>query len=169
MSDALILAVDAATYEGSVAVLRGGHVVEEAQVLMRGATEERLMPAIVDTLARAGVGVSELAGVACGAGPGSFTSLRIAAALAKGIAAARGIPLYAASSLTLVIAADQSLGSGDYLAQLDAMRGDVHVQRVRKHAPGDIEELGAPELLSATLAAEAAVRGRLLTVGNAGA
>ena len=80
------LAVDAATYSGSVAVLRGRQLLDEGEVVMRGATEERLMPAIVDVLGRAAVDVADLDGVACGAGPGSFTSLRIAGALAKGIA-----------------------------------------------------------------------------------
>ena len=169
MSETITLAVDAATYAGSVAVLRGAQVLHEVQVVMRGATEERLMPAIVDAMARAEVGVPELAGVACGAGPGSFTSLRIAAALAKGIAASRAIPFFVASSLTLVVAADPTLGVGDFLVQLDAMRGDVYVQRVRRGADGRIAELSRPELMSAGAASELAARESLLTVGNAGA
>jgi tRNA threonylcarbamoyladenosine biosynthesis protein TsaB len=169
MSGALVLAVDAATYSGSVALLRGPRVIEEAEVVMRGATEERLMPAIVEVLARAGVGVAELRGVACGAGPGSFTSLRIAAALAKGIAASRRIPLFAASSLTLIVAAEASLGPGDYLAQLDAMRGDLYVQHLRKHADGRIEEAAAPRLLSLSAASELSAASRSITIGNAGA
>ncbi len=169
MTDDFVLAVDAATYAGSVAVLCGTRVVEEAQVVMRGATEERLMPAIVEALARAGVGVNQLVGVACGAGPGSFTSLRIAAALAKGIAFSRGIPLLAASSLTLILAADESLGAGEYLAQLDAMRGELYVQRLRKHSNGRIEEVAAPMLLSMASAAEMAASEALITIGNAGA
>ena len=60
----------------------------------------------------------------CGAGPGSFTSLRVSASLAKGIAFAHALPLFAVPSLAL-IAADAALADGTYLAVLDALRGDV--------------------------------------------
>jgi tRNA threonylcarbamoyladenosine biosynthesis protein TsaB len=62
----------------------------------------------------------------CGEGPGSFTSLRIAAAIAKGLAMTTNAPLHAVSSLFLLVAgAHASLAPGRYVAVLDAMRGDV--------------------------------------------
>lgn len=123
----LTLALDAATYEGSVALVRDGEVLAERTVAMRGAHEERLMPAVADALRDAGLDVGELACVACGAGPGSFTSLRIAASIAKGIAVARRIPLIVAPYPLLVVAGAQPpLGAGRYCALLDAMRGDVY-------------------------------------------
>ena len=169
MSGLLILAVDAATYSGSVAVLRGRQILEEGEVVMRGATEERLMPAIVDVLGRAAVDVADLDGVACGAGPGSFTSLRIAGALAKGIAVSRKIPLFVASSLALIVAADDSLGAGDYLAQLDAMRGELYVQHLRRHPDDRIEEMAPPRLLSVNAALALRAAGGLTGIGSAGA
>ena len=122
----VFLAIDASTYRGSVALVRGnGMVVRESDVVMRGAHEERLMPAVAALIGEAGINVCELAGVVCGAGPGSFTSLRIAASIAKGIAVGGGIPLYSISSLLLIPAsAPESLAAGKYLAMLDAMRGD---------------------------------------------
>jgi tRNA threonylcarbamoyladenosine biosynthesis protein TsaB len=120
----LTLALDAATYGGSVAVLRGGEVLASREIAMRGEHEERLLPAVSESLEAAGATVRDLSRVVCGAGPGSFTSLRIAASIAKGIAAGRGVPLYAVSSLALIVAGAPTV-PGRYLAVLDAMRGEL--------------------------------------------
>jgi tRNA threonylcarbamoyladenosine biosynthesis protein TsaB len=68
--------------------------------------------------------------VLCGAGPGSFTSLRIAASIAKGVAVGRSLPLFAVSSLALIVAgnvSDGPRGVRRYLAVLDALRGESYV------------------------------------------
>jgi len=124
MSGALTLALEAATSTGSVAVLRGREVLATREVAMRGGAEEHLLPAIDAALTEAGATTRDLARIVCGAGPGSFTSLRVSASLAKGIAFAHSLPLYAVPSLAL-IAADASLADGAYVAILDALRGEV--------------------------------------------
>jgi tRNA threonylcarbamoyladenosine biosynthesis protein TsaB len=124
MKGMLTLALEAATSIGSVAVLRDAELLASREVAMRSGAEEHLLPAIDDSLREAGATVRDLVRVVCGGGPGSFTSLRVSASLAKGIAFAQGIPLFAVPSLAL-IAADASLGDGVYLAVLDALRGDV--------------------------------------------
>jgi tRNA threonylcarbamoyladenosine biosynthesis protein TsaB len=126
-ADSVWLAIDASTYAGSAAVLRGRDVVAARETAMRGERAERLMPAVVDALAEAGVAPGALAAIVCGAGPGSFTSLRIAASIAKGIAHAAAVPLLAAPSLALLAASVRPpLGDGRYLASLDALRGDAY-------------------------------------------
>jgi tRNA threonylcarbamoyladenosine biosynthesis protein TsaB len=120
------LAIEASTYVGTVAVIRDGVVVAERETAMRGEHEERLMPAVADALVAAGVPPNAVDRVVCGAGPGSFTSLRIAGAIAKGIALTAGAPLYPVSSLLLLVAGVRPpLTPGRYVAVLDAMRGDV--------------------------------------------
>ena len=122
----LTLAVEASTYTGSVAVIRDGVVIAERETAMRGEHEERLMPAVADALGSAAVSPNEIGRIVCGEGPGSFTSLRIAAAIAKGLAMTTQAPLHAVSSLFLLVAgARASLVPGRYVAALDAMRGDV--------------------------------------------
>ena len=122
----ITLAIEASTYTGSVAVVRDGDVIAEDVTAMRGEREERLMPAVADALQRAAVEPNAIDRVACGAGPGSFTSLRIAGAIAKGLSLTSGAPLYPVSSLLLMVAgARSSLAPGHYVAVLDAMRGDV--------------------------------------------
>ena len=99
----LVLALDASTYAGSVALIRDGAIEGQSVAAMRGETEERLMPAIAALLESRSASVDALDAVACGAGPGSFTSLRIAASIAKGLSAVRSLPLLVAPSTLLVV------------------------------------------------------------------
>jgi tRNA threonylcarbamoyladenosine biosynthesis protein TsaB len=124
----ITLAIDAATYDGDVAVLDDARVVAERRTVMRDALHERLMPAVAEALEAAGVDIARLDRIVCGAGPGSFTSLRIAASIAKGIAMATDTPLYAVSSLALLVGgANLPPEGGRYLAALDALRGEFYV------------------------------------------
>ena len=121
----VLLALDGALSIGTVAVIDGARVLAESTVAMKGAHEERLLPAVHDTLARAGIAPGAIEAVVCGAGPGSFTSLRIAASIAKGYAMGAGVPLHAVSSLLLVVAgAVEWPAAGRYLVLTDAMRGE---------------------------------------------
>jgi tRNA threonylcarbamoyladenosine biosynthesis protein TsaB len=157
----LTLAVDAATYIGTVAVLREGVVVAAREALMRGEHEERLMPAVLAALADVGAVPRDVARVVCGAGPGSFTSLRIAAGIAKGVAHGAGVPLYAVSSLALVVAgADPALPPGRYIAALDAMRGERYAQVIEVLADRRVVTDGASAL--ATTAQLAATGDRVV-------
>lgn len=95
------------------------------------------MPAVADLLAQHGMSISQVGAVACGAGPGSFTSLRIAASIAKGLAVARAVPLFVTPSTLLVVAgANPALRPGRYVAALDAMRGDFFCLEVEVDESG---------------------------------
>ena len=78
--------------------------------------------------------------VVCGSGPGSFTSLRIAGGIAKGLSAGADVPLYAVPSLALIVGG-ASLPVGRYLAVLDALRGECYVALYHVSATGDVIEL----------------------------
>jgi tRNA threonylcarbamoyladenosine biosynthesis protein TsaB len=153
MSAILTLALDASTYTGSVALLEGSRVISECEVAMRGEKEERLMPAVESIMADAGIAPADLGRVACGGGPGSFTSLRIAAAIGKGIAAGRGIPLYSVSSLLLLVASSSATRApGRYLAVMDALRGDVYVAGYEIRESSNPEDGGTDLVETAPLA-----------------
>jgi tRNA threonylcarbamoyladenosine biosynthesis protein TsaB len=138
----ITLAVDASTYLGTIAVLRGGELVGVGDAVMRGQREERLMPAVVTTLREAGCAPRDVSRVVCGGGPGSFTSLRIGGAIAKGIAMGNGAALFAVSSLALIVAGHRApLPAGRYLALLDAMRGERYAALFEVSAGGGMREL----------------------------
>lgn len=164
MKATITLALDASTYVGTVALLRGRDVVSEGEALMRGDREERLMPAVSEALTRAHVEVADVDRVVCGGGPGSFTSLRIAASIAKGIALVNEIPLIAVSSLALIVAAGRR-DPGRYLAVLDAMRGDMHTSVVEVGADGEVTSAARATLIPAGEVESLAATERALVVG----
>lgn len=151
------LALEASTYAGSVAVLSGNEVVVSSDVEMRGRDQERLMPAVAECVGKLPEGMAAIQRVVCGAGPGSFTSLRIAASIAKGICHARGIPLFAVSSLALVVA---SAGKerGKYLVAMDAMRGESFAALIDVAEDGTIPVAVPIRIVSRTALAEEAAR-----------
>src|SRR5436853_2860848 len=104
----ITLALDASTYRGSVAVLEEDRVLVQATTEMRSRDAERLMPAVDWALREVGLVIDRIERIVCGGGPGSFTSLRISASIAKGLAEGRGIPLFAVSSLALLVAGNVS-------------------------------------------------------------
>lgn len=150
----LALVIDGATYTGSVAVLRGAAVVAERTIAAGGngtsgaGRTDRLMPAVAECLAEARADRGSIARVICGAGPGSFTSLRVAGSVAKGLAVGYGVDLYDVSSLLLTVTGTlPPLPAGEYLSVLDAMRGEWYVARVVVRE-GSIEQIEPPRLLS---------------------
>lgn len=172
MARVITLVLEASTYAGSVALLLDGALVADRSVAMRGREHEALMPAVSAVLADAGYTVADVERVICGGGPGSFTSLRIAGGIAKGIALALGVPLVPVSSLALVVASVERREPGRYLAVQDALRGEHYAQAYVVAPDGRIEEAGAVTLVpSAALGEAAAIEGARLTgpgVGGAG-
>jgi len=145
----ITLALDASTYRGTVAVLEDERLLVERAAAMRGRDAELLMPAVDQTLRDAGAKLAAVQRVVCGAGPGSFTSLRIAASIAKGIAVGRGLSLYAVSSLALIVAgnvSDGPRGARRYLAALDALRGESYVAEF-EHDSGSVRQVGPMRLI----------------------
>lgn len=87
---------------------------------------QRLLPMVDELMADAGVTRAELDGVAFGCGPGSFTGIRIAVAVAQGIALALDLPVCGISSLrTIAQAALRESGATRALAVMDAHMGEV--------------------------------------------
>ena len=150
MIHGITLALDGSTYSGSVAVIGDDvilaeHALPRADKPGRSGRDENFMPMVAAALRDAGVKKGSIDRVVCGEGPGSFTSLRIAASIAKGIAVGVGCPLFAVSSLVLM-ASDR--GPGKYLAALPAMRGEAFVAIVDVGADGTLGS-GRPIILSA--------------------
>ncbi len=144
----ITLALDASTYEGDVALLDDGRVVAEQAAAMKGRETEQLMPAVAAVLQHAKLDLGAVDRIVCGAGPGSFTSLRIAGGIAKGIASGLCLPLFAAPSLALVVAGADPR-SGRYLGAIDALRGEFYVGLYDVDDEGCIAEIEPARLVAA--------------------
>jgi tRNA threonylcarbamoyladenosine biosynthesis protein TsaB len=152
-----VLALDASTARATVAVIRSATVAEvvaEVTVAERSEHVEPLLPAALALLASVSVRLSDLTAIVCGAGPGTFTGLRTAASIAKGMAMGLEIPLFAVASLPLIVAA-QSRQPGRYLAVLDAGRGDRFASLMNWPSAEGAGYILAPAAQVAALAAEA--------------
>lgn len=167
-----LLAIDTATSVGTVAVGDGERVLAELTLGMRTRHSEALLPAIRFALEHARLEPSQLDGVVVGAGPGSFTGVRIAAATAKALVHAVKLPLYAYSTLLALAASGATLpppppagagrGSGGREAAsaraapgtrpvcsvLDARRDEVYAACYRFAASGPPETLMPPTALA---------------------
>ena len=113
----------------------------ERDATMGASREDALMPAIADVVREAGMPMREVRAIVCGSGPGSFTSLRIAAAIAKGLAESGARPLYAISSMMLA-ALELRAQPGVYVLHGDALRGERFVQRFEVTPSGTVAALG---------------------------
>ena len=95
----MVLAFDTSGPVGSVAVAQGAEVLARGVMTRQAGHAALLIPTIDDVLEDAGVDRDEVALVVVGEGPGSFTGVRVAAATAKGLGRALGVPVRAVSSL----------------------------------------------------------------------
>ncbi len=117
-----LLAFETATEACSVAVWIEGEVRERFELAPRRHAEVAL-PWAHQLLAEAGIAKSQLDAIAVGRGPGAFTGVRLATALAQGIALALDRPVVPVS--TLAALAMQSRGER-ILAAIDARMGEVY-------------------------------------------
>lgn len=144
------IAIDASAGPASVALFLDD-VLQASRRIERQGSAELLAPTIADVLAAAGIPARELTDVIVGGGPGSFTGLRVAAALGKGLARGSGARLHAVPSLPLIAAAHPDASVGTYLTVLDALRGEWFVQAVTKHRDGSWSVDAAVERLAVAL------------------
>ena len=119
----IVLALDTSTLHAGVALWRDGRVLAERQRVVT-THSEALLPMIDEVFAEAAVAPGDVDAIACGAGPGSFTGLRIGLATCKGLCFALGKPLVMVSSLAALAA---RAPEGRVLAALDAFKGEVYV------------------------------------------
>jgi len=96
-----ILAFDTSSEACTVALFDGARWAERSE--HAGASHsQRLLPMVRALLAESGIALRALDGLAFGAGPGSFTGLRIACGVAQGLALGTGLPLVGVGSLEAI-------------------------------------------------------------------
>jgi tRNA threonylcarbamoyladenosine biosynthesis protein TsaB len=133
-----LLAFETATEACSVALWIDGEVRERFEVAPRRHAELAL-PWAEQLLADAGLAKSQLDVIAVGRGPGAFTGVRLAIAVAQGIALALDRPVVPVS--TLAALAMQARG-GHILAAIDARMGEVYLGAFARNEGGDLVGVG---------------------------
>lgn len=159
----LILGLDAALARASVALWRDGAVLAERAVAGERGQAAALAPMLAAVLAAAQVAATDLDAIAVTVGPGSFTGLRAALALAHGLALATARPVL---GVTVAEALAQALGptGRTVWCAIDSRRGRIFLDTGSEArplpldalppAPGPVVVVGdAAEAVAARLAA----------------
>jgi len=144
-----LLAFDTSTEFLSIAIARDAEVYC-FDTLAGQSHSQLILPELQNLLSRAHLQLSDLNGLVFGAGPGSFTGVRIAAGVAQGLALGANLPVLGVCTL---MALAQASGADKVLACLDARMGEVYYAAYVKqgglwqvvHAPG----LYKPEVVPA--------------------
>ena len=121
----IILAFDGTAKAASVAVLDGERVLASYTVDNGLTQSELLLPMAEDMLKALHLSFSDVGLFAVAEGPGSFTGVRIGAALVKGLAFGRDIPCVGVSTLE-ALAENISPLEGILVPCMDARRGQVY-------------------------------------------
>lgn len=118
-----IVAIDTTSEFGSLALVENGRVVEEMLLHSPDGFAHILFPQLVRLMDRHGWRFGEVTGYAAGAGPGSFTGVRVGLTAAKGLAETAGLRAAAISNLEAMAA----FGSSELRAPFfDARRGEIY-------------------------------------------
>jgi len=140
-----LLALETSTRHISVALWRDGELIERAEVLANGGSEH-LLPWVRQLLTEADLQITDLDGIAFGAGPGGFTGLRLACGVAQGLAFGLDLPVVGVSSLAALALASYERGTEHLFACLDARMNEVYCAAYLMR-DGTLESV-MPELVS---------------------
>lgn len=137
-----ILALETSGVYCSVALLRDGALFSQHELAARR-HGERLLPMMEAVLAQGDLSLAELDAIAFGQGPGSFTGVRIAAAVAQGVAFGAGLPVVGISTLAgLAHAGWRHHRQSRILAAVDARIGELYWGLFDVEGPGQVRPLG---------------------------
>ena len=117
-----ILALETSTEFCSVALYLNGKIFNK-EILAERRHSEILLPMVHELLEESALALQQLDGIAFGAGPGSFTGLRIACGVAQGFAYATNLPVIGISTLEAVA---QQIDEQKIIVALDARMGEIY-------------------------------------------
>jgi tRNA threonylcarbamoyladenosine biosynthesis protein TsaB len=126
-----ILAIETSSELASAALLHNDQVIAREAGGVQTHSHS-ILPMVQQLLLEAGISLAQCDAVAFGAGPGSFTGVRTACAVAQGLAFGAGLPVVAVGTLMAMAEACRELsGASDVLALLDARMEEVYWAQYR--------------------------------------
>lgn len=142
-----LLALDTSTEFCTVALLRDrAEFWREEHAGQRHS--ELILQMVEAVLAEAGLGLRQLAGIGFGAGPGSFTGVRIACGVAQGLAFGAGLPLVPVGTLPALA---EAAGAARVVTCLDARMGEIY-HAAYERGPQGWQQVVAPNVCRADAA-----------------
>ena len=121
-----LLAFETATDACSVALYVDGEILQRHELAPQRHTA-LVLPMVRELCAEAALALRDLDAIAVGVGPGAFTGVRVATAIAQGLAYAHDLPVTAVSTLAALAQGGLRLtGVGTVLATLDARRQELY-------------------------------------------
>ena len=143
-----ILAFDTSSSTCSVAIQDGDFIQSlDKQLPMQQA--KFILPMIHELLESTSIKLQELNAIAFGAGPGSFTGIRIASSVAQGLGLATGLPLISVSSLAaLAQTAYLNYQYEKSVVAVDARTNQVYFAAYQANNGAHVELIGREELRS---------------------
>ena len=120
----IVLAIETSGNSGSIALSAPDKVIFEAKINNNLTHSQTTMVMIEQALKISGLSIKDIGIIACSSGPGSFTGLRIGAAVAKGICFNTGLKIVPVSSLEAL--AYNAISLGKIVPIMDARRGQVY-------------------------------------------
>lgn len=132
-----LLALDTSTEFLSLAILKGSESFTFD--INAGQTHSQIiLPQIQALLDTAKLQLKDLQGIAFGAGPGSFTGVRIAAGVAQGLGFGASLPVV---NVCTLLALAEASGADKVIACLDARMGEVyHAAYIKGRDEKGVEE-----------------------------
>lgn len=127
MREPKLLALDTSTEACSAAIRAGGELLGKRFEIAPRRHAELILPMIESILAESGLGLHELDCIAFGRGPGSFTGVRIAAAVSQAIAFSASLPVVPVSTLAaLAMQVMRRHGADQVMTAIDARMGEIY-------------------------------------------
>ncbi|KAF0806964.1 hypothetical protein A167_03088 [Alcanivorax sp. S71-1-4] len=153
-----LIGIETATESCSVALWQDGDLLERFEMAPRRQTE-LVLPMVEALLAEAGLTASQLDGVAFGRGPGAFTGVRVAVAVAQGLAFAIDRPVLGISTLaSAALAAFDRGARGPLLTAFDARMNELYLAVYAQQGDSDALQVLVEDCLASPLALPALPR-----------
>lgn len=149
-----LLVIDTSTEYCSAALWLDGRILA-FRVLAGQRHSSLLLPMVDELLRESGLTLRQLDGIGYGAGPGSFTGLRIACAVTQGLAFGADLPVVGVSTLESI--AEQT-GADQVLTVLDARMAEVYWAAYRREGERwqavSVPQLALPESVAVPAAGD---------------
>ena len=130
MTNLTLLALDTSTEACSVALLYNGEKTSLNELAQR-THAKRILPMVDEILTDSGLKLNQLDALAFGRGPGSFTGVRVGAAIAQGLALGADLPVIPISNLTAMAQAAFELYQAENVAAaIDARMNEVYFSQL---------------------------------------